>query len=61
MTPQVGQQLFIIHLLPDISKSKGNLAINFGQLIEYNARILFLQKSYKKLDKQTKFRPLLVF
>ena len=61
MTSQVGQQLFIIHLLPDISKSKGNQAINFVQLIEYNARILFLQKSYKKLDKQTKFRPLLVF
>ena len=61
MTSQVGQQLFIIHLLPDISKSKGNQAINFGQLIEHNARILFLQKSYKKLDKQTKFRPLLVF
>ena len=32
-----------IHILPNISQSKGNLTIKFGQLIEYNKRNIFLQ------------------
>ena len=34
MQSQPGQQLIIIQILPDISKSKGNQTIKFGQLIE---------------------------
>ena len=36
MTSQAGQQVITIHMLPNISRSKGNQATKFGQLIEYN-------------------------
>ena len=38
MTSQTGQQIVIVHLLPNISRSKSNQAIKFGQLIEYKMR-----------------------
>ena len=34
MTPQTGQQIITIHILPRISKSKGNQTMKFPQLIE---------------------------
>ena len=34
-----------IHILSDISKSKGNQSVKFGQLIAYNIRNIFLEKS----------------
>ena len=37
-----------IHLLPNISKGKGNETIKFGQLIKYNMRNIFLEKSHTK-------------
>ena len=37
-----------IHILPNIS-SKGNQTMKFGQLIEYNMRNIFLEKSYTKM------------
>ena len=37
-----------IHILPIISKSKGNETIKFGQLIEYNMTNIFVEKSYTK-------------
>ena len=36
---------FEIHILPNISKSKGNQTMNFGQLIEYSMRKNLLEKS----------------
>ena len=48
MTSQPGQQTIAIHILPDISRSKGNQAIKFGQLVEYNMRNIFVEKSYPK-------------
>ena len=48
MTPQPGQQLTTMHILPNISTSKDNKAMQFGQLIEYNTRNIFLEKSYAK-------------
>ena len=36
MTSQSGQQTIVMHILPNISRSKGNQTIKFGQLIEYN-------------------------
>ena len=57
MTSQSGSQTIEIHILPNISSSKGNQKIKFGQLIEYNMRNIFLEKSYKKCDEETSARP----
>ena len=38
MAPQPGKQTIAIHILPNISRSKGNQKIKFGQLIKYNMR-----------------------
>ena len=35
--------MIAIHTLPNISQSKGNQTMEFGQLIEYNKRILFFK------------------
>ena len=48
MTSQHGLQTIPMRILPNISQSKGNQAMKFGQLIEYNKRNILLQKSYKK-------------
>ena len=48
MTSQPGLQAIAIHILPNISQSKGNQAMKFGQLIEYNKRNIFLQKLCRK-------------
>ena len=44
MTSQTGLQAIAIHILPNISQSKGNWTMKFSQLIEYNKRNIFLQK-----------------
>ena len=53
MTWQPGKQTIAIHILPNISKSKGNRTIKFGQLIEYNIRNIFLEKSGIKCGGET--------
>ena len=58
MTPQPGQQLTTMHILPNISTSKDNKAMQFGQLIEYNTRNIFLEKSYAKCGGEASPRPL---
>ena len=45
MTLQLGKQKIGIHTLPDISKSKDNQTMKFGQLTEYNRKNIFLVKS----------------
>ena len=50
-----------IHILPNISRSKGNQTMKFGQLIEYNKRNIFLQKSCRKWGRETSSRPLCFF
>ena len=35
MTSQPGQQTIATHILPNISRSKGNRTMKLGQLIEY--------------------------
>ena len=40
-----------IHILSNISTSKGNHTIKFGQAIEYNKVIFFLEKSCRKCDR----------
>ena len=44
ITSQPGLQTIAIHILPNISRSKGNQTMKFGQLIEYNKGNIFLQK-----------------
>ena len=43
MTSQPGQQIFAIHILTNISRSKDNQPTKFGQLIDCNVRIIFLK------------------
>ena len=58
---QPGLQTIPIHILPNISQSKGNQTMKFGQLIEYNKRNIFLQKLCGKSGGVTSFRPLFIF
>ena len=44
MTLQPGQQTIVIHILPNISRSKGNQTMKFSQLIDYNMKIIFIEK-----------------
>ena len=43
MTSKTGKQIIVIHILPNILRSKGNQAIKFGQLVEYDSRTIFLK------------------
>ena len=61
MKSQSGLQTIAIHILPNISQSKGNQTMKFGQLIEYNKRNIFLLKVYRKWGKDTSFRPIFIF
>ena len=45
---QAGQQLITIHVFSNTSRSKDNQTMKFGQLIEYNIKNIFLEKSYTK-------------
>ena len=47
LTPQSGQQTITVHILPNMSRNKGNQTINFGQLIKHNIRNIFLEKLVK--------------
>ena len=48
MMSQHDEQIITIHILSNISPSKNNQTMKFGQLIEYNQKNFFLQKSCKK-------------
>ena len=61
MTSQPGLQTIAIHILPNISDSKGEQTMKFGQLLEYNKRNIFLQKLCRKWGKETSSRPLFIF
>ena len=45
-------------MLSNISGSKGNQAMKFGQLIKYNVSNIFVEKSYTKCAGETIPRPL---
>ena len=57
MASQAGKQIIITHLLPNISRSKDNKTMKFGQLIECNMRNIFLEKSYTKCGGEASTRP----
>ena len=57
MTSQSGLQTIAIHIFRNISQSKGNQTMKFGQLMEYNKRNIFLQKMCRKCGGETIPRP----
>ena len=61
MTSQPGYQTIAIHVLPNISRSKGNQTIKFGQVIQHNKKNIFIQKSFRKQNREISFRPLFLF
>ena len=48
MTLQTGKDVATIHILPNVSNIKDNQTMKFVQLIGYNIRNAFLEKSYTK-------------
>ena len=57
MTSQTGQQIITIHILSNISRSKGNQTMKLGQLIKCKMRNIFLEKSYTKSGGEASPRP----
>ena len=60
MTSKPGLQTIATQILPNISQSKGNQTMKFGQLIEYNKRNVFFQKICRKWGLETKCRRLFI-
>ena len=60
MASKTGLQTIEIHILPNISQSKGNQTMKFGQSIEITKRNIFLQKLSRKLGEETSSRPLIL-
>ena len=61
MTSQPGLQTIAIHILANISQSKINQTMKFGQLIRYNKENFVLQKLCRKCASETSSRPLFIF
>ena len=51
------KQITAIHILSNILRGKCNQAMKFGQLIGYNIRNIFLEKSFIKCGGETIPRP----
>ena len=46
-----------MHILPNIIRSRGYQTMKFGQLIKYNIRNFFLEKSYKQCSGESIPKP----
>ena len=57
MTSQTVEQTIVIHILPNISRSKGNQIVKFGQVINYHMRVIFIEKWCTKCGGETGPRP----
>ena len=57
MASQAGQQIITINIFPTISRGKSNQTMKFGQLVEYNMRNIFLEKSYTQYGGVASPRP----
>ena len=53
MTLRPEKQTIAIHILPNIEERKDKQTMKIGQLIEYNMRNIFLQKSYETCGGET--------
>ena len=60
MTSQPGLETITIHILLNISQSKGNQTVKFGLLIEYN-KIKFFFENYGKNEEGTLVPDLFLF
>ena len=49
MMSQIGKQIIIIDILPNISRIKGNKTMKFRHLVEYNLRFSFSQDIMRKM------------
>ena len=61
MTSQTGRQTITMHMLLDISRSKGNQKMELYQVIKYNVINIFHEKSCNKWGRETSSRPRFVF
>ena len=52
MTSQRGYEAIAIHILANVSRSKGNQTMKFGQLIERNMRTIFLKNHSENVVKK---------
>ena len=55
MTLQPLKQKMAIHVLPDISRNKGNQTIRFGQLIKYKTRNNFLENNTQNVVEKLQY------
>ena len=53
MMSQPGSLAIAIHILTNISRSKGNQTVEPTQLMEYTIKHIFLEKSYTKFGRET--------
>ena len=53
MMSQTGYQIFTIHILPNVTKSKSNYAVKFSKLIKYSEKNVFLQRLCRKWGRET--------
>ena len=56
MAWETGKQIITIHILPTISRNKGNQIIKLRKLIECNVRNISLGKSYAKCGEEDRPR-----
>ena len=56
MASQPGKQTIVMHILSNVSRSKGNQTMEFSQLIEYKMVSIFLEDSYTKWGGETFLR-----
>ena len=61
MTSPPCQQRIRLHILLNISRIKGKQTMKFSQLIEYNHRNIFLQKSWRNWGRKSRSRLLFGF
>ena len=59
LTSQTKKQIIGIYVLPNMSRSKSNQTLKFGELIEHNRKTFFFEKSCTKCDGETTLRPFL--
>ena len=59
MASQPRKEAIAMYILPNISRSKGTQAMKFGQLVEYNMRNIFLEKSYANVVEKQFLDPFL--
>ena len=57
MTSKPGKQTITIYILSNISRSKSNQIMKFGQLLEHNMKNIFLEKLNTKCGGETTVKP----